>query len=66
MEIAEKSGLINKIAKIMTPILSKLFPSIPKNHESLKINELLLNSKINVYIYIIVILLNYTKSHKTE
>ena len=35
MQIAEKSGLINKIAKIMTPILSKLFPSIPKNHESL-------------------------------
>lgn len=35
MQIAEKSGLINKIAKLMTPILSKLFPSIPKNHESL-------------------------------
>ena len=35
MEIAEKSGLINKIAKLMTPILSKLFPSIPKNHEAL-------------------------------
>ena len=35
MQIAEKSGLINKIAHLMTPILSKLFPSIPKNHESL-------------------------------
>lgn len=35
MQIAEKSGLINKIAKLMTPILSKLFPSIPKNHEAL-------------------------------
>lgn len=35
MQIAEKSGLINKIAHLMTPILSKLFPSIPKDHESL-------------------------------
>lgn len=35
MQIAEKSGLINKIAHFMTPILSKLFPSIPKDHESL-------------------------------
>lgn len=35
MKIAEKSGLINKIAHLMTPILSKLFPSIPKDHESL-------------------------------
>lgn len=35
MQIAEKSGLINKIAHLMTPILSKLFPGIPKDHESL-------------------------------
>ncbi len=35
MQIAEKSGLINKIAHLMTPILSKLFPSIPKDHEAL-------------------------------
>ena len=35
MQIAEKSGLINKIAKAMTPVLSKLFPSVPKNHEAL-------------------------------
>ena len=35
MQIAEKSGLINKIAHLMTPLLSKLFPSIPKDHESL-------------------------------
>jgi len=35
MQIAEKSGLINKVAKIMTPVLSKLFPTIPKNHETL-------------------------------
>lgn len=35
MQIAEKSGLINKIAHLMTPILSKIFPSIPKDHASL-------------------------------
>lgn len=35
MQIAEKSGLIQKIAKLMTPLLSKLFPTIPKNHESI-------------------------------
>lgn len=35
MQIAEKSGLIQKIAKFMTPLLSKLFPTIPKNHESI-------------------------------
>jgi spore maturation protein A len=35
MKIAEEAGLIKKIAYLMTPILSRLFPSVPKNHESL-------------------------------
>ena len=35
MRIAETSGLIKRIAEIMTPILSKLFPKIPKGHESI-------------------------------
>ena len=35
MQIAEKSGLIEKIANIMAPILSKLFPSLPKGHSSI-------------------------------
>jgi spore maturation protein A len=35
MQIAEKSGLIKKLSKIMSPLLSKLFPSIPKNHEAI-------------------------------
>jgi len=35
MQIAEKSGLIKRIAEFMTPFLSKLFPEIPKNHPSL-------------------------------
>lgn len=35
MEIAQKSGLLEKFAKFISPILNKLFPEIPKNHESL-------------------------------
>ena len=35
LTIAEKSGLLSKLSSIMSPILSKLFPDIPKNHESL-------------------------------
>ena len=32
MRIAEKSGLIDSLAKKMTPILDFLFPSVPKDH----------------------------------
>lgn len=35
MKIAEKAGLIDLIARIMNPLLSKLFPNIPKEHPSL-------------------------------
>lgn len=35
MKIAEESGLIKRIAHLMTPILSKLFPSVPKDNEAL-------------------------------
>ncbi len=35
MRIAEVSGLIKRIAELMTPILSKLFPTVPKGHESI-------------------------------
>ena len=35
MRIAEQSGLIEKIAKLMTPLLSHLFPKVPKNHPAL-------------------------------
>lgn len=35
MEIAKKSGLLQKFAKLISPVLNKLFPEIPKNHESL-------------------------------
>lgn len=35
MNIAKKSGLLDKLSKKLTPILSRLFPEIPKDHESL-------------------------------
>ena len=35
LNIAEQSGLLKKFANLLSPILSKLFPSLPKNHESL-------------------------------
>lgn len=35
MNIANKSGLLDKMSKLFNPILKILFPEIPKNHESL-------------------------------
>lgn len=35
MNIAKESGLLNKFSKFISPLLCKLFPDIPKNHESL-------------------------------
>lgn len=35
MQIAIKSGLIKKFTKLIMPLLKKLFPEIPNNHESL-------------------------------
>lgn len=37
MKIASISGLLGKLSKRISPILSKLFPEIPKNHESLSL-----------------------------
>ncbi|MFV0499752.1 MAG: nucleoside recognition domain-containing protein [Bacilli bacterium] len=37
MEIAKQSGLMEKCAQLLNPVLSKLFPEIPKNHESLSL-----------------------------
>jgi len=37
MNIAKASGLLEKFSKIISPFLSKLFPEIPKNHESLSL-----------------------------
>ena len=35
MKIAEKSGFLQKFAKFVSPLLSKIFPDIPKNNPSL-------------------------------
>ena len=35
MKIAEESGLLKKIANLFYPVLSKLFPSIPKGNKAL-------------------------------
>lgn len=35
MNIAEKSKLLDKFSNLISPILTKLFPEIPKGHESL-------------------------------
>ncbi len=32
MKIGEKGGLINALARILSPVMTKLFPDIPKNH----------------------------------
>ena len=35
LKIGEDSGLVGKLAKGLSPVLSKLFPEIPKNHPAL-------------------------------
>ena len=47
MNIAKESGLLEKISKFISPVLSKLFPDIPKNHES--ISYIASNIIINVF-----------------
>lgn len=37
MKIAETSGLLKKLSLMISPLLGKLFPEIPKNHESLSL-----------------------------
>lgn len=35
LKIGEDSGLVNKLARFLSPVLTKLFPDIPKNHPAL-------------------------------
>ena len=37
MKIAETSGLLNKLSSMLSPYLGKLFPELPKNHESISL-----------------------------
>lgn len=35
LKIGEDCGLVNRLAKFLSPVLTKLFPEIPKNHPAL-------------------------------
>lgn len=37
MRIAEVSGLLKKLSIMLSPILGKLFPELPKNHEAISL-----------------------------
>ena len=37
MQIAEVSGLLKKLSIILSPILGKLFPELPKDHEAISL-----------------------------
>lgn len=46
MNIAEKAGAIQKLAKWMNPFLSRLFPEVPKNHPAM--GHMVLNFSANM------------------
>lgn len=46
MNVAEKAGLVDGLAKIVRPLLGRLFPSVPKNHPAL--GFILLNISANI------------------
>lgn len=35
LKVGEDSGLVGRLAKVLSPVLTKLFPDIPKNHPAL-------------------------------
>ena len=37
MKIAEASDLLKKVSKLLSPIMKKVFPEIPENHESISL-----------------------------
>lgn len=47
MNVAEKSGLIKLIGKIMGPFIRMLFPEIPKNHPA--ISAIVMNMAANMF-----------------
>lgn len=46
MGIAKDSGLIEKIGQKLNPIMSKLFPSVPKNHKAM--SYMVMNIALNM------------------
>lgn len=47
IKIAEKSGLLKSISKLITPITSFLFPNIPRNHPAM--NSIVMNMVTNMF-----------------
>lgn len=47
MKVAEKSGLIKEIGKVMGPAIRLLFPEIPKNHPA--ISSVVMNMVANMF-----------------
>lgn len=46
LKVGEDSGLVNKLAKWLSPVLTKLFPDIPKNHPAL--GSIFMNISANI------------------
>lgn len=46
MNIAEKAGAIQKLAKMMNPFLSRLFPEVPQNHPAM--GQMVMNFSANM------------------
>jgi spore maturation protein SpmA len=46
MNIAEKAGAIQKLAKWMNPFLSRLFPEVPANHPAM--GQMVMNFSANM------------------
>lgn len=47
IKIAEKSGLIRAISRLITPLTSFLFPSVPKDHPAM--NSIVMNMVTNMF-----------------
>lgn len=46
MKIAEEAGLVQMLAKIMSPIMTRLFPEVPKDHPAM--GAMMMNIAANV------------------
>lgn len=46
MNIAKDSGLIEKIGDLLSPLMKRLFPDVPKNHKAM--NYMVMNMALNI------------------
>lgn len=46
MNIAERAGAINKVAKLLNPFMKRLFPGVPENHPAM--GEMVMNFSANM------------------